>query len=105
MGPVALVVRADHLHVLRLPDLKVQPLLELLGGLRGLLVGRPWGYTDPERRELREVLLNRTARYDFPIVADMDFGHTTPQLTLPLGCAARIDAAAKRFELMESAVA
>ncbi len=27
----------------------------------------------------------------FPIITDMDFGHTSPQFTLPLGCRARID--------------
>ncbi len=76
----------------------------VLDRLRGMLVGRPWGYTQAERRELLEVLLDRSARFDFPIVADMDFGHTAPQLTLPLGCLARIDAGRQRFELLEAAV-
>jgi len=75
----------------------------VLSQLNGLLVGRPMLYTDEEKRELREVLLERTGKYAFPIVSDMDFGHTAPQLTLPIGVRARIDAHAQRFELLESA--
>ena len=72
---------------------------------KGLLVGRPMRYTAAQKEELREVLLRRTERYAFPIVADMDFGHTSPQFTLPIGCRARIDAGRRRFEIIEAAVA
>jgi muramoyltetrapeptide carboxypeptidase len=72
--------------------------------LRGMLVGRPMRYSEEEKGQLREIILERTARYSFPIVCDMDFGHTAPQLTLPLGCRARIDAQARAFELLESSV-
>ncbi|HEY8154635.1 MAG TPA: LD-carboxypeptidase, partial [Myxococcota bacterium] len=73
--------------------------------IRGMLVGRPMGYSRQEKRELHQVLLERTKGYAFPIVADMDFGHTAPQLTLPVGCRARIDAARQRVEILEAAVA
>lgn len=53
---------------------------------------------------MREVILERTRGYTFPIITDMDFGHTAPQFTLPLGCRARIDAAAQRFEIIDAAV-
>lgn len=33
---------------------------------------------------------------DLPVVANVDFGHTSPQLTLPLGGRARLDPAAGR---------
>lgn len=73
--------------------------------LAGLLVGRPMLYTREERQVLREVVLARTYRFDFPIVADMDFGHTAPLMTLPIGCRAVIDGDAHRFEIVEGAVA
>ncbi|MFC4638725.1 S66 family peptidase [Deinococcus hohokamensis] len=66
----------------------------ILEGLAGLLLARPRGYT-PEmtealygwvRRVLREV-----GREDLPVVANVDFGHTSPQLTLPLGAQVRLD--------------
>jgi hypothetical protein len=34
----------------------------------------------------------------------MDFGHTAPQFTLPLGCKARIDGQQATFEIIEAAV-
>jgi muramoyltetrapeptide carboxypeptidase LdcA involved in peptidoglycan recycling len=77
----------------------------VLAPLRGLLVGRPLGYSEEEKQQLREILLERTSRYRFPIVTDMDFGHTAPQFTLPIGCRARIDVARQRFEILEPAVA
>lgn len=72
--------------------------------LRGLLVARPYGYADADRL-LHEVVRERTKRYAFPIIADMEFGHTSPMMTLPLGCRARIDGAARRFAIVEAAIA
>ena len=76
----------------------------VLNQIIGLLLGRPMYYSDSEKAELREVVRNRTAEYSFPIVTDMDFGHTAPQFTLPLGCVARIDSGSKTFEVVERAV-
>jgi muramoyltetrapeptide carboxypeptidase LdcA involved in peptidoglycan recycling len=75
----------------------------VLQRLKGLLVGRPMRYSDQEKQQLREVVLERTKRYTFPIVADMDFGHTAPQFTVPIGCRARIDAENQRFEVIDAA--
>jgi muramoyltetrapeptide carboxypeptidase LdcA involved in peptidoglycan recycling len=72
--------------------------------LRGMLVGRPMAYSDEEKQALRERILERTQGYGFPIITDMDFGHTSPQLTLPIGCTVRIDSLQKRFEIIETAV-
>lgn len=76
----------------------------VLERLRGLLFARPYGYTPEERRELRDVIAARTGRYGYPVVTDLDCGHTTPLLTLPLGCTATIDPANKRLEITEAAV-
>ena len=76
----------------------------ILQGLRGLLVGRPMGYTEEERGQLREVVLERTVGYTFPVVTDMDFGHTAPQITIPIGCRARIDGERRRVEVIDAAV-
>ena len=76
----------------------------VLERIAGLLVGRPMKYTDQEKAKLREVILERTRQYTFPIVTDLDFGHTSPQFTIPIGCRGRIDTQAKSFEIVESAV-
>jgi muramoyltetrapeptide carboxypeptidase LdcA involved in peptidoglycan recycling len=72
--------------------------------IRGMLVGRPMRYSPEEKRQLHACLLERTQGFAFPIIADMDFGHTAPQFTLPLGCRARIDTHRQLFEIVEAAV-
>lgn len=72
--------------------------------IKGMLVGRPMLYSDEEKARLRQYILVRTQGCNFPIITDMDFGHTSPQFTLPLGCLARMDDAQHCFELIKSAV-
>ena len=72
--------------------------------LRGLLFGRPMGYSGEDREGLRKVIAARTARFEFPVVADMDFGHTAPQFVLPVGCQARVDSVDESFQILEAAV-
>ncbi len=76
----------------------------VLSQIKGMLAGRPMRYSDEEKLQLHEVILERTHAYDFPIIAEMDFGHTSPQLTLPIGCQARMDGVSKCIEIVESAV-
>jgi muramoyltetrapeptide carboxypeptidase len=76
----------------------------VLARIAGLLVGRPMRYTPEQRRELRDVVLERTRAFGFPVVTDMDFGHTSPMFVLPLGCRARIDADQRTFAIVEAAV-
>jgi muramoyltetrapeptide carboxypeptidase LdcA involved in peptidoglycan recycling len=71
----------------------------ILAGAAGLLLARPRGYT-PEmvgelHRWVRRVL-GEAGRADLPVVTNVDFGHTSPQLTLPLGGRARLDPGAGR---------
>ncbi len=78
----------------------------VLAGLEGMLVGRPMGYSDEQKEQLRGILLERTARYRFPIISDMDFGHTAPQMTLPIGCRGQMGTAEDEplFSIVEAAV-
>ncbi|MDD3475139.1 MAG: LD-carboxypeptidase [Candidatus Dojkabacteria bacterium] len=67
----------------------------ILCNIQGLLVGRPkaWEFdkqnTDEEKEEYkegqREMILEIVRRYnkDIPIVQNMDFGHTAPQICMP----------------------
>ena len=72
--------------------------------INGLVIGRPMRYSDAEKQMLRERVLERTQGYAFPIITDMDFGHTSPQFTIPLGCLARINSKEHCFEIAETAV-
>jgi muramoyltetrapeptide carboxypeptidase LdcA involved in peptidoglycan recycling len=76
--------------------------------IAGLLVGRPRGYSPAQKDALDEAVLKivrrEAGRSDLAIVTRMDFGHTDPQLILPLGVMARIDCEARRVSLVEPAV-
>ncbi|GAA5514158.1 microcin C7 self-immunity protein MccF [Deinococcus carri] len=71
----------------------------ILGRAAGLLLARPRSYTPDMVEDLyrwvRRVLAE-AGRPDLPVVANVDFGHTSPQLTLPLGGRTRLDPAAGR---------
>ena len=71
--------------------------------ISGLLVGRPMRYSEEQKAQLRDVVRRRVEGYRFPVVTDMDFGHTAPQMTLPIGCRARIDGGRQSFEIVEAA--
>ena len=76
----------------------------ILQELSGMIVGRPMRYTAEQKEALREIILTRTQAFDFPIISDMDFGHTAPQFILPIGCQAEIDSDRKCFSILEPAV-
>ncbi len=76
----------------------------VLSQISGMITGRPMRYTSEQKESLRRIILARTESYDFPIITDMDFGHTAPQFILPIGCLAGIDSEQKRFTILESAV-
>lgn len=73
--------------------------------IRGMVVGRP-AYLQGESEEgtLAEVVLDVTAGYAFPILAEVDLGHTDPMLTLPIGVKAALDSSKDLFAIDEAAV-
>ncbi|KAI8631147.1 peptidase [Xylariaceae sp. FL1651] len=77
----------------------------------GLVVGRPFGYDSPEMREkyigvIRELLCEGPmAEKNFPILFNVDFGHTQPMVTLPFDALAVLDSEKDQFAIVESGVA
>lgn len=57
-----------------------------------LLIGRSPDAKESEGRTLRTVVSEVVRDYDFPIVAELPFGHTSPMWTLPLGVRATVSA-------------
>lgn len=53
--------------------------------LKGLLVGRLCKDEAIMPDDIRAVLLSREDMKDIPIIVNVDFGHTTPMITLPIG--------------------
>lgn len=73
--------------------------------IKGILFGRARDYSDEEKQELEKKILSTVAgefdRVDLPIIANMDFGHTDPQLVFPLGTKAEIDCLNQKIRLVE----
>jgi muramoyltetrapeptide carboxypeptidase LdcA involved in peptidoglycan recycling len=76
----------------------------VLDQVRGMIFARPYGYTDSDHLLLHEVIRERTARWTIPVLADVDAGHTSPILTLPIGCRTRLDSSRDLLEITEAAV-
>lgn len=76
--------------------------------ISGLLMGRARDYSEEEKRTLDQFLVEVVAeefgRPHLPIVTNMDFGHTDPQLILPLGVQAEVDCDQRRIQLLEPPV-
>lgn len=53
--------------------------------LQGLLIGRFYHQADVSYDNLHEMLLSHPLLQHIPIIANVDFGHTTPMATLPIG--------------------
>jgi muramoyltetrapeptide carboxypeptidase len=53
---------------------------------------------------MQDVLLNVTQDYHFPILKTNDFGHNTPNTTLPVGARLRMDAGAGEIEIVDECV-
>jgi muramoyltetrapeptide carboxypeptidase len=75
--------------------------------ISGLVLGRfPSACELGPGSPLDAVVLEATRGFDFPIAADLDFGHTDPMFCLPWGVRARLDARDDvQLALLEPAVA
>lgn len=79
----------------------------------GLVIGRPYGFDTQERREeyarvFKELLCEgrlSKGNNQFPILFNVDIGHTTPMVTLPFDALAVLDSESDRFTVLESGVA
>jgi muramoyltetrapeptide carboxypeptidase LdcA involved in peptidoglycan recycling len=81
----------------------------ILGRVQGVLVGRAkaWEFdkqkSAEEKKEYKqkqyEAILRAVREYNktIPVVQNLDFGHTNPQIALPYGSRIRIDGVAKKL--------
>ena len=73
--------------------------------VEAILFGRARDYTNEEKEQLDQMIVDvvkgEFANGRIPIVTNMDFGHTDPQIILPLGIKAEINVSNKTFKLTE----
>ncbi|RLL65579.1 S66 peptidase family protein [Streptomyces sp. Z26] len=91
----------NDLHALRLSG--------VLDRIAGMVVGVPTEVAPyenaGEHADLRDVVLDVLGERDVPVLARVDFGHSSPNLPLPLGVRAHLDADNRTLSLLEPAVA
>lgn len=68
--------------------LKYNKIFELISGL---IIGRFNSLADSDIRTLEDVILEVTDGHTYPIITNVDIGHTDPMLTLPIGKIAYIE--------------
>ncbi len=77
----------------------------ILNKITGILIGRPKEYTDEEKEDLWDIIKTITSEEfknpDLLIIGNMDFGHTDPNLILPLGIDVEIDPIIKKIMIKE----
>ena len=88
----------NDLHVLRYSG--------ALDRIAGMVVGAP---TEVEPRDggpdtLREVVLEVLGDRDIPVLGNVDIGHSSANIPMPLGVRAEVDADARTLSLLEPAV-
>ena len=65
--------------------------------IRGILVGRFQKETNPNTLTIYQTIQNRMP--NVPVIMNLDFGHTTPLLTIPTGAYCEINARGNEFEI------
>jgi muramoyltetrapeptide carboxypeptidase len=88
----------NDLHVLRQAG--------VLDGISGMIVGKPFEVepTPPGPDSLRDIVLEVVGDSDIPVLGDVDIGHAGPNLPIPLGVRAEMDADARTLSLLEPVV-
>jgi muramoyltetrapeptide carboxypeptidase LdcA involved in peptidoglycan recycling len=72
--------------------------------IAGLVVGRAFGYSGQAQDEFFAAVQRQTRGYSFPVLANVNFGHCDPMLTLPIGLDVSIDADKGELIFAESGV-
>lgn len=76
----------------------------LFDQIAGLVIGKVNELSEEEAQLFESLILEYTAGSQFPILTGVDFGHTAPQLTLPIGIQASLNSGQDRFSIDEAAV-
>ncbi|MBD1584309.1 S66 family peptidase [Pseudoalteromonas sp. S16_S37] len=73
--------------------------------LSALLIGRPRDYSEEEQKQLEDTIISvvkeEFGNEQLAIIANLDFGHTDPQVILPLGIECQVDTSSGKLTLLE----
>lgn len=86
------------------PELFARDLTSLLqasSDIKGLLIGRFQKISNMTQEQLYFILDKHPMLKEIPVIYDVDFGHTQPIVTLPIGGTVRVDTKKMEIELTE----
>lgn len=67
--------------------------------IKGMIIGRPSQYSKTENIEFNNIILKTFEEYNFPILSNVNFGHTDPILTIPEGTDAELNSDLNLFAI------
>lgn len=70
----------------------------VLSKIKGLIIGK--FDNDDMNNNIDDFLKSYFSEYNIPIIYNVDFGHTYPILTLPIGAYAKVDSSKKEIEII-----
>ena len=75
-------------------DRDLQSLIHLpeFGGVRGIVIGRFQKASGMTDAKLKKIIETKSEPKDIPVIANVDFGHTDPKITFPVGGEVKIKA-------------
>ena len=73
-------------------DRNLQSLLHTLKTVKGIVIGRAQKNCNMTDEKWIKLIKNKAELNDIPVIANVDFGHTTPICTFPIGGYAKIEA-------------
>jgi muramoyltetrapeptide carboxypeptidase LdcA involved in peptidoglycan recycling len=89
---IILIAEEDRAVTFDMFDRMLESFLLAYGSrVRGIMIGRFQGASEVSKNDLQSILKTRPYLSRMPIIADMDFGHTNPMITLPIGASITID--------------
>lgn len=74
--------------------------LNVFKQISGMIIGRPVGYSKEDTNKLISYLETYFSDYDFPILYNVDFGHTDPMITIPIGAPGSLDSDTGKFQIL-----
>ncbi len=76
----------------------------VFANIKGLVIGRPYCYKETEIKILKKMINYYTISYHYPILYNVNIGHASPIITLPMGVRVRLKSEKNEFQILEKAI-
>ncbi len=73
--------------------------LGLFDNIRGLIIGRPFSYLEKSVDDLKKIILRCAGEKNYPILYNVNMGHTDPIITLRYGSKIKLDSSQELFSI------